>query len=686
MGISFGREICGSLETAESREWLVTNGIGGYGSGTLSGLLTRRYHGLLIAALHPPLGRTLMLAKLDESLCYDQQDYLIHTNRWSSGAVSPSGYEYLESFELEGTIPVWRFACADALLEKRVWMQQGANTTYIHYSLSRASSPLKLTLRALVNYRDYHSDTHENAWQMEVTPVQWGLCAQIRSETGSDIASLTASLYLLSQTATVAPAYTWINDFELAAERERGLQDCESHLHVATLEVTLQAGESCTVVASTESAPCLEGTAAVGQRQAHEQSLLAQWRNRTQNSAQNSLQNHLQRAPDWIQQLVLAADQFIVNRPTANQPDGKTVLAGYHWFSDWGRDTMISLPGLTLATGRPAIARSILQTFAKSVDQGMLPNRFPDAGDQPEYNTVDATLWYFEAIRAYFAATQDRDLLCDLFPVLVEIVDWHRRGTRYGIQLQPDGLLSAGESGVQLTWMDAKVEDWVVTPRIGKPVEINALWYSALLTMAEIARQIGQPAQQYQEMARLTQVSFQRFWNAEQGCCYDVLDGPSGNDSKVRPNQIFAVLLPQADPTFQSALLTESQQRMVLETCKRRLLTSHGLRSLSPQDSEYQGRYGGSQRQRDGAYHQGTVWGWLIGPFVQAHLKVYGNRAEARQYLAPMAHHLANAGLGSLSEIFDGDPPITPRGCIAQAWTVAAVLNAWVATEPLDSV
>jgi predicted glycogen debranching enzyme len=384
----------------------------------------------------------------------------------------------------------------------------------------------------------------------------------------------------------------------------------------------------------------------------------------------------------WIERLVLAADQFIVERPLPDAPNGKTIIAGYHWFGDWGRDTMISLPGLTIATGRTEIARSILLTFAKYVDRGMLPNRFPDAGEVPEYNTVDATLWYFEAIRSYDDATADDDLLAELFPVLAEIIDWHCRGTRYNIHLDPsDGLLSAGETGVQLTWMDAKVDDWVVTPRIGKPIEINALWYCALRSIAKFARQLGKPYKEYEALADRTLAKFSRFWNPDLGYCYDVLDSPDGNDPSLCPNQMFAVSLPGMGAKGYAPLLTLDRQRSIVDTCGRQLLTSYGLRSLAPNDPQYQGHYGGSQLQRDGAYHQGTTWGWLLGSFVLAHLQVYKNPIQARQFLEPIAHHLMAHGLGTCSEIFDGDAPMAPRGCIAQAWTVAEVLRAWVATE-----
>ncbi|ARV59797.1 glycogen debranching protein [Nostocales cyanobacterium HT-58-2] len=666
MILDFGREICGNFDAAVAREWLVTNGTGSYASGTVAGVLTRRYHGLLVAALKPPLGRSLLLTKLDETALYGNLAYALYTNHWASGTVEPHGYRYLERFYLEDTIPVWRFACADALLEKRVWMQPGANTTYIRYDLYRATQPLTLTVKALVNYRDYHGDTHAENWQMAIAPIEHGLC--VTAFSGA------VPLYLLIDHGEAEPAHEWYSDFELAVERFRGLSDREDHLHAGTFHVTLQPGQSFTVVASTESNPGLDSTAALNKRRHHEQELINLWQNtRPVNSSQ---------APQWIEHLVLAADQFIVNRPLSDTPNGKSIIAGYPWFGDWGRDTMISLPGLTLSTGRPEIARPILQTFARFVDQGMLPNRFPDAGEQPEYNTVDGTLWYFEAIRAYYAATKDDDLLSELFPVLADIVDWHIRGTRYNIHLDPeDGLLYAGEAGVQLTWMDAKVDDWVITPRIGKPIEVNALWYNALQTMAKFAHQLGKPHQEYEAMAQQVLTRFSRFWNDNLGYCYDVLDSPDGDDDSLRPNQIFAVSLPTVESNGYPFLLTPAQQQGVVNACSRLLLTSYGLRSLTPTHPQYQGHYGGNSLQRDSAYHQGPVWAWLLGPFVLAHLRVFKNPALARSFLEPIANHLHSHGLGSISEIFEGDAPITPRGCIAQAWSVAEVLRAWVAVE-----
>ena len=377
--------------------------------------------------------------------------------------------------------------------------------------------------------------------------------------------------------------------------------------------------------------------------------------------------------------MVLAADQFIVDRPLEDVPGGKTIIAGYPWFSDWGRDTMISLPGLTLTTGRFKVAKVILQTFAKYIDKGMLPNVFPDRGETPEYNTVDASLWYFEAIRDYFAHTNDKQLIIELFPALAEIIDWHRRGTRYNIHLDSDGLIYAGERGVQLTWMDAKVGDWVVTPRIGKPVEINALWYNALIVMSEFAQLLSKSNAEYLKMAENTRKGFQRFWNKDLNYCYDVLDTPDNNDDSLRPNQIFAVSLPVTRSIRgerQSLLLNVKQQKQIVDVVSRRLLTSYGLRSLSPEHPDYVAIYGGDRVQRDGAYHQGTVWGWLIGHFVQAHLRVYQNSELAQSFIEPLADHLQSGCVGTMSEIFDGDAPFIPRGAFAQAWSVAEVLRA----------
>jgi len=655
--VRLGREICGDLRAAESREWLVTNGIGGFASGTVSGGNTRRYHGLLIAALQPPVGRTQLVAALDETVRYAGVPYSLATHRWASGVIDPQGLLYLQSFRLEGVTPVWTYALADALLEKRVWMMQGENTTFIQYTLARASSPLEIDLKALVNYRDFHSLTHAGDWHVKIAPVEHGVMI-LPFDTATPF-------FLKSSQASCETHHGWYRDFYLPAETERGLEDREDQLFAALFRGKLNPGESLSVVATTEATAALDAESSLGQRANHESYLLKAWQTQDESGAAN--------APGWLRQLVLAADQFIVKRSLPGEPDGHSIIAGYHWFADWGRDTMIALPGLALVTGRADVARQILVAFARYVDAGMLPNNFPDAGGKPEYNSVDAALWYFEAIRQYFNATQDTATLQKLFPVLAAMIAAHVAGTRYNIHVDSDdGLLYAAGPGVQLTWMDVKIGDWVVTPRTGKPVEINALWINALETMAEFARLLNKSADSYERLCAQAKTSFQKFWNEERNCCFDVIDVPGSgkNDGALRPNQILAVSLPVSP-------LRREQQKSVVEICAQRLLTSHGLRSLAPGEPNYQGHYGGDPRSRDSVYHQGTVWGWLLGPFALAHFRVYNDRAEALRYLEPLGTHICAYGLGTLAEVFDGDPPHTPRGCIAQAWTVGETLRAW---------
>lgn len=671
--LSFGREICGNLALAEQREWLVTNGIGGFAAGTVAGLLTRRYHGLLLAALQPPLGRTLLLTKLDETVTYGDAQYPLFTNRWADGTVAPHGYLHLESFALDGTIPVWLYGCADGLLEKRLWMKPGKNTTYICYSYIRGSQPLSLSLKALVNNRDYHHSTRVENKNKSCGVIELIKDRQLAIKTFVDTPSLYLSAIASNPESnfTWSLTNTWYRNFALAVENYRGLDAIEDHWLPCRGNCVLQPGDSLTIVASTEK----DGETGRQTEEAtkkKEQELIELF----------YTQNQLKTAPAWIEQLVLAADQFIVPRPLKNHPQGKTIIAGYPWFGDWGRDTMIALPGLTLTTGRFEVARVILRTFAQYIDGGMLPNLFPDVGETPGYNTVDATLWYFEAIRDYYAHTQDQELLIELYPALAEIIDWHRRGTRYNIYLDDDGLIYAGEKGIQLTWMDAKVGDWVVTPRIGKPVEVNALWYNALVIMTQLAQALGKSGQEYHQMATRTKKGFQRFWHRDLNYCYDVLDSPEGNDLSLRPNQIFAVSLPvKVQGANPSPLLDDQQQKQVVEVVAQHLLTSYGLRSLAPQESDYIPIYGGTPLQRDGGYHQGTVWSWLMGHFLQAHLQVYQNPELARSFVLPMAHHLEDACVGNISEIFDGDLPFIPRGAFAQAWSVAEVLRGWRMTR-----
>jgi predicted glycogen debranching enzyme len=650
--ITLGRAVCGNLAEAERREWLVTNALGGFASGTIAGTLTRRYHGLLIAALKPPLQRTLLVAKLEETVTYRGAAYELATNRWRDDYVSPRGLELIERFELDGSTPVWRYALADALLEKRIWMEQGANVTYVRYTVVRAAEPLSVNLRALVNYRDFHGNTHAGPWQIAVTPDSGGF--RVDAFDGA------TPFYVAIDRGECRVENIWYRDFVLAEETRRGLDDRDDNLSAGTFADTLLEGESVTVAAGTDMSRVI----------------LRQTQDDTIASARSAIRSDAElveaesKNDTILRRLELAAEQFIVARPTVDDPEGRTVIAGYHWFGDWGRDTMISLPGLTLTTGRDEIARTILLSFAPYVNGGMLPNFFPEAGETPVYNTVDGALWYIEAVAAYVDATRDLETLRMLWPSMNEVIAGYRSGTRFNVHMDSDGLVVASAPGVQLTWMDAKIGDWVVTPRMGKPVEIAALWYNALKRMAEMAAHVGHPAAEYSRLSKLACRGFDRFWNAEAGFCYDVIDGPDGDDASLRPNQIFAVSLPQSP-------LDAQRQRAVVETCAAELVTSYGLRTLAPSDPRFAPSYAGSPRDRDSAYHQGTVWPWLLGPFAIAHARVYGDKPRARSFLEPLLDQLFDAGLGTISELADATAPFRPNGAIAQAWSVGELLRAW---------
>src|SRR5829696_7515339 len=458
--VAFGREITGDLSAGLRREWLVTNGVGGYASSTVAGVLTRSYHGLLVAALEPPVARTVLVGDSIDWVVYDGVRYPLSTSEFGDGMISPDGYRYLESFRLEGSLPVWTFAIADALVERRVWMPDGVNATFVTYRLLRGSGPIDLEVTPLVTYRSFHALASGQGWDFGVDAQERG--ATIRAYEGA------APFWLCSDKAEFRPGGSWWWGFHHRGEAERGLADRGDLFAPGVFLARLDPGETVALIYATDPAIDLDAASSLAAAKERQQSLL------TRAGVAN--------ADPVMQQLLLAADHFLVARPLADEPDGRSVIAGYHWFNDWGRDTMISLPGLTLATGRAEEAASILRTFARYLADGLLPNNFPDsAGVVPGYNTADATLWYVLAIRAYQQATGDDSLVTDLLPALTEIVDLHLGGTRYGIGADPaDGLLRAGEPGVQLTWMDAKVGDWVVTPRIGKPVEINALWFNAL--------------------------------------------------------------------------------------------------------------------------------------------------------------------------------------------------------------
>ena len=625
-------------DIASQREWLETNGIGGFSSSTVSGMNIRRYHGLLTAATKPPLGRVVLLSKLEETIIIKGERLDLATNQFS-GAVHPHGYQYLAKFQLT-PLPQWTWEVPGARIVKTLSMVYGENTVVITYDIE-ANGDSHLEIRPLIAFRDYHSTTHANDSFNRALAIEPG---HVSIEPYRDL----PRLCFAHNAREIDQQGYWYYGFEYAIEKERGLDFSEDLFNPFTLRF---AGSGATIIASTKF------------HRAEEAAGL-----QSQELARGKI--HTPHKSPLVNALTAAADQFIVSRGNF-----KTVIAGYHWFGDWGRDTMISLPGLTLVTGRPDIARSILLEFAQHVDQGMLPNRFPDSGEAPEYNTVDATLWFFECARAYVRYTNDTAFVRDhLYPVLKDIVDWHIRGTRHGIRVDDDGLLLAGEPGVQLTWMDAKVGDWVVTPRSGKPVEIQALWYNALRTMEDFAQTFEDPQTQTLtgKLADRAVRSFnEQFWNDDAGCLYDVINGTE-RDGSIRPNQVIAASL-------RHTMLSEDRARPILDVVERELLTPFGLRTLSPKDSRYCPHCEGPACQRDGAYHQGTVWPWLMGPFITAYVKVNGRtdaaKLRAKGWLEGFIPHLQTAGLGQVSEIMDGEAPHKPRGCIAQAWSVAELLR-----------
>jgi predicted glycogen debranching enzyme len=646
-------------DSALAREWLVTNGLGGFACGTVAQANTRRYHALLVAALAPPGARTVMVAKLDATVSYQGSQFELACNEYVDGTIAPRGFAHLCAFHLEDGIPVWTYALADARLEERIWMAHGRNTTYVSFTLRHASRALELSLLPLCTYRDYHAHTHGGS-PFDVTGEARG--CRINAFTGARPYRL-----LIDRGKFLADA-NWYWHFHHRIEAERGLDASEDLFRPGTFHARLAPNETVTWIATAESEAPMPAPAALDGEVRRRQSLVA---------------HVTATVPGWIRKLTFAADQFVVARAAADgKPPGTSVIAGYPWFGDWGRDTMIALPGLVLATQRSAEAASILRTFAGYASEGMLPNRFPEQGEAPEYNTVDATLWFFHAVSVYVEASGDQDLLRDLFPVMVDIFEWHRRGTRFGIKVDAeDGLLRAGEPGVQLTWMDAKVGDRVITARIGKPVEINALWHFALASMARWAQMRSEQrlAREFERNATQVARNFARaFWCEARGYLYDVVDAADGApdargrrvDASLRPNQIFAVSLG-------TKLLDARRARAVVDVCGRELLTPVGLRTLAAGDPHYAGVYQGSPAERDAAYHQGTVWAWLLGPFALAHHRVYQDANYAMSLLAGLAPHLGEGCLGSISEIFDGDAPHAPRGCFAHAWSVAQTLYAW---------
>jgi predicted glycogen debranching enzyme len=656
------------------REWLVTNGLGGYAAGTVSGVATRRYHGLLIAALPAPFGRTMMLNHLSELIRLpDGSQVLLGGQERPGGALEVHGAGHLTQFRLDAGLPVWRYEIEGWVIEKQVLLLHRQNTVHVTYRLLGGDATLRLKLRPSVHFRP-----HDAPVSTELGGPYRFLAVEDRYEIQGAPVLPPLRLLLCGRRGSFTLEGHHLQEVLYRIEESRGYEAHGELWSPGHFRVDLRGDAEATLIASTENWETILALKPDAARDAE----------RERRRRLVALADPAARTGPGAE-LVMATDQFIITpagrvedaaRARAAGDEVRTIIAGYHWFTDWGRDTMISLEGLTLTTGRHIEAGYILRTLAHAIRDGLIPNLFPEGRKEGLYHTADATLWFFHAIGRYLDYTSDRETLQLLLPKLLDVIDHHLRGTCFGISVDPaDGLLRQGAEGYQLTWMDAKVGDWVVTPRRGKAVEINALWYNALRLLEGWLRQEcgAEPAQPIGELANRVYRSFnERFWYAEGSYLYDVIDGVRGDDAACRPNQVFAIALP-------NPVLDRSRWEAVLSVVRNRLLTPVGLRSLAPGHPDYKAKYYGDLRSRDAAYHQGTVWSWLIGPFIDAWLKVHPeDRTGARRFLEGPTDHLAQACIGSISEVFDAEEPFTPRGCVAQAWGVAEVLRCWVKTAP----
>lgn len=666
--LTFPWKAAGDPVELRTREWLVTNGLGGYASGTLLNINTRRYHGVFIPHLPAPRGRTVLVPRIDEEIIGAHFTVRLSGAEYLEQGGESESAQFLSEFRREWQTPVWQFALHDRVIEKRVVMPYGHNTVYVAYSLLQGD-PVRLRLRPYISYRQ-HGAPLDDSTTHGPFPL---MILRDRYEVHFSEGLPSLRLSLRPHEGVFTAHHKLSKDVLYRIDRDRGY-DATDHLQSPgyfTAELTPL--RSVALVMSVESWEMLEADA--------DQILEAE---------QRRVEKIVSLAPEPARpglaaQLVLAADQFIVrpgSRPeeemlahTAGE-EVRTIVAGYHWFTDWGRDTMISLEGLTLCTGRRREAQALLLTFAHYVKNGLLPNHFPEGERAAIYNTVDATLWYFHALDRYLHLCEERETLHTLYPTLRSIIAYHTQGTDFGIGVDPkDGLLTSGAEGFALTWMDAKVGDWVVTPRRGKPVEVQALWYNALRLMAQWAEELGESVEPYLEQAARTQAAFnERFWFALGSHLYDVIDGEHGDDPSLRPNQIFTMSL-------RFPILAEQYWSPVLATVTDRLLTPAGLRTLDPAHKDYKARYDGDLRARDAAYHQGTVWPWLMGHFIDAWLKMTPDIDRLRTFLQGFEERLKTAGVGTLSEICDAEPPYLARGCIAQAWSVAEILRSVLVLE-----
>jgi predicted glycogen debranching enzyme len=642
------------------REWLVTNGLGGFASATISGEITRRYHGFLIAALPAPLGRIVMLSDVEVEI--ERAD-------GTTANIRETG-RFL-GFTLAMGLPSWRYEIDGMTLEKSVVMPARHNIVHITFRLIGGESPVRLRLRPFTNFRRLESPVNEALAASYALNVQGEL---YEVTAGPDLPALRL-ITMGCDSATFTADGGSRRESLFPAEAQRGYDARGWVWSPGYFTAELKPDCAATLVAAIEPWHIIRALTPENARDFE-----VERRSRLVAQATPPAREGL------AAELVLAADNFIITpvgriadiaRAHAEGDDVRTVIAGYHWFTDWGRDTMISLEGLTLTTGREPEAKWILRAFAHYVRDGLIPNMFPEGDIEGLYHTADATLWFFHALGRYLDRCPDEVTLAIMLPILQDIVHHHLEGTRFGIKVDPrDGLLNQGAEGYQLTWMDAKVGDWVVTPRRGKAVEINALWYNALCLLAEWLRDAGDPdAPDIAGQAERTRQSFnRRFWYEQDGYLYDIVDGENGDDSSFRPNQIFAISLTHP-------VLDRKRWAKVVDAVEAKLLTPFGLRSLAPDEPDFKPRYFGDLRARDAAYHQGTVWAWLIGPFIDAWLKIHPDEQDkARGFLAGFESHLAEAGIGSISEVFDAEPPFTPRGCVAQAWSVAEVLRCLVKT------
>ena len=632
-----------------SREWLVTNGIGGYASSSLCGANTRRYHGLLVASFHPPTDRRVLVSKIEEQIEADDGYFSLSSNVYP-GVIHPQGYQWITSFTRD-PLPRTVFQNENLAIAKTVFMRQGSNTTVVEYQ-NTGQRKFQLQLNPLLVYRDYHHLSHESpAWKF-ISSVQ-GKIIEVVPQPGLP------SLWIRFTKGKFESRPDWYRNFQYGKEEERGLDFSEDAKSIGLITCSLLPEEKIYLVLSTEQKD-MEGNPLT-------------WKKQEEKKVENTL---IDNASPFLRDLYKSGNQFLVQRQSSG---GNTIIAGYPWFTDWGRDTMIAMRGLVIAGGRKRMAESILETFLSYLDCGMIPNRFPDQGQEPEYNNIDGTLWLFVALYEYFEKFQDAGFIKRIFPKLSEILTFHFEGTRYGIHVSKNGLLYGGEEGTQLTWMDAKVNGHVVTPRIGCPVEINALWYNALAIYVELGKQIGHDVELINKKKKKTKEAFRENFIHRKGHLYDVIRMDGDPDAAIRPNQVYAISLPFSP-------LTPKEAKKVLAIVEKHLYTPFGLRSLSPKDPDFKATYTGDPWMRDHAYHQGTVWSHLWGEFALAYLKVHQYSKAAKYFIRIQSgtleeHFYHHDGIQCISEIFDGGKPKEGKGCFHQAWSVGNTLLALLKAE-----